>query len=163
MKAYRQLGLLSHQKLLFGIAAVLVSGYSTPVMAQDEDSVCFFVTPSGEALNLDNICQQNNEQQSEMSSESSFSENVNSLRELASERAASEDYQGAAEAFTEVLRLTPDDASIFAARAISYTEMGNIQNATEDYQEAARLYQSQGNSLSHWLTLRQLEKLRASE
>lgn len=53
----------------------------------------------------------------------SSSENVSSLRELASERAVSGDYQGAVEAFTEVLRLTPDDASVFAARAITYTQM----------------------------------------
>lgn len=150
------------QVFSFGITAVLISGYSASVMAQDEESVCFFVTPSGEALNLDYVCQQSNEQQPEMSPDS-FSENVNSLRELASERAASGDYQGAVEAFTEVLRLTPDDASVFAARAITYTQMGSNQSAIDDYQQAARLYQSQGNTVSHWFTLRQLEKLRSAE
>jgi Flp pilus assembly protein TadD len=96
-------------------------------------------------------------------SSDSFSENANSLRELASERAASGDYQGAAKAFTEVLRLAPDDASVFAARAITYTQMGNNQSAIDDYQQAAQLYQSQGNTVSHWFTLRQLEKLRSAE
>lgn len=86
-------------------------------------------------------------------------ENTESLRVTAGERALDGDYQGAIETFAQLLRVDPDDASVFAALALVYTRMGDDQNAIENFRQAAQLYQQQENLASYRAMLRQIERL----
>lgn len=152
------MSLVSRILIISGITALLTTIGGEVSSAQTTNFFCFMINKSGNVINLEYICKIND---SELRLRRSVA--LKSIYNQIHQSLNVQDFEGAIDGYTQLLRYQPNNASAYLNRGLVYWKVDNRRNALMDLQQASRLFRDQGDRVYFPATQELIRQIQSEE